>query len=78
MTSREIRAATRGSQLALDQANGVKGQLTHTCPDLEVDLTVIKTRGDKIHFLSRRAREILDEVHGRSDPTISLDNRKHD
>ena len=48
MTSREIRIGTRGSKLALFQANWVKDLLTRTYPHLEVDLTIIKTTGDKI------------------------------
>jgi len=48
MTSREIRIGTRGSQLALFQANWVKEQLIQYHPDLKVTLMKIKTTGDKI------------------------------
>jgi len=46
--SHELRIGTRGSQLALFQANWVKDQLVHTHPDLKVSLIKIKTTGDKI------------------------------
>jgi len=44
----ELRIGTRGSQLALFQANWVKDQLVRTHPDLKVTLIKIKTTGDKI------------------------------
>ena len=44
----KIVIATRGSQLALWQANHVKDRLQALEPDLAVELAVIKTRGDKI------------------------------
>ncbi len=44
----ELRIGTRGSQLALFQANWVKDQLVQTHPDLKVTLIKIKTTGDKI------------------------------
>ena len=44
----DIRIGTRGSQLALFQANWVKDQLSRNYPDLNVTLTKIKTTGDKI------------------------------
>jgi hydroxymethylbilane synthase len=39
---------TRGSQLALWQANWVRGALSERFPDLRVELLAIKTKGDKI------------------------------
>jgi len=39
---------TRGSRLALWQANWVKSRLTSTEPSLSVQLEIIKTKGDKI------------------------------
>ncbi|OGP63816.1 MAG: hydroxymethylbilane synthase [Deltaproteobacteria bacterium RBG_13_53_10] len=48
MTSKELRIGTRGSQLALYQANWVKDQLLRTHPDLKVTLVKIQTTGDKI------------------------------
>jgi hydroxymethylbilane synthase len=47
MTDR-IHIGTRGSQLALWQANWVKDTLTRHHPGIHVELTVIKTKGDKI------------------------------
>lgn len=43
-----IRIGTRGSQLALWQANWVKSELEKRYPGIEVTLTKIKTTGDKI------------------------------
>lgn len=44
----ELRIGTRGSQLALFQANWVKDQLLKAHPGLNVTLIKIKTTGDKI------------------------------
>jgi len=44
----ELKIGTRGSQLALFQANWVKDQLGKAYPDLNVTLIKIKTTGDKI------------------------------
>jgi hydroxymethylbilane synthase len=44
----ELNIGTRGSPLALFQANWVKDQLSRTHPDLNVTLVKIKTTGDKI------------------------------
>jgi hydroxymethylbilane synthase len=43
-----IRIATRGSKLALWQANWVRERLQANEPGLAVELVVLKTRGDKI------------------------------
>jgi len=43
-----IRIGTRGSQLALYQAKKVKATLENIFPDLQVELKIIKTKGDKI------------------------------
>lgn len=43
-----LNIGTRGSQLALWQAEWVRSEIRRIYPDCEVDLTVIKTRGDKI------------------------------
>jgi hydroxymethylbilane synthase len=48
MTLREIRIGTRGSQLALFQANWVKERLEEAHPAVRVALVKIKTTGDKI------------------------------
>jgi hydroxymethylbilane synthase len=44
----ELKIGTRGSQLALFQANWVKDRLVQAHPDLHVTLIKIKTTGDKI------------------------------
>ncbi|NOY54007.1 MAG: hydroxymethylbilane synthase [Deltaproteobacteria bacterium] len=46
--SKEVRIGTRGSQLALWQANWIKSTLEARHPDLVVSLVKIKTTGDKI------------------------------
>ncbi|MFP4534006.1 MAG: hydroxymethylbilane synthase [Desulfobacterales bacterium] len=48
MTTKTIRIGTRGSQLALWQANWVKAKLVSLYPELYIDIQVIKTSGDKI------------------------------
>jgi hydroxymethylbilane synthase len=40
--------ATRGSKLALWQSNHIKAELNKHYPDTEIELMVIKTKGDKI------------------------------
>ena len=48
MAADTITIGTRGSQLALWQANWVKGAIEKKSPGTRVALTIIKTRGDKI------------------------------
>ena len=48
MASGTITIGTRGSQLALWQANWVKEAVNRNHPDLTVELVIIKTKGDKI------------------------------
>jgi hydroxymethylbilane synthase len=48
LMTRAIVIGTRGSQLALWQANWVRCALTERFPDVRVELLVIKTTGDKI------------------------------
>ncbi|MDY6903935.1 MAG: hydroxymethylbilane synthase [Thermodesulfobacteriota bacterium] len=43
-----IKIGTRGSKLALWQAEWVKARLEENCPQCRAELVVIKTRGDKI------------------------------
>jgi hydroxymethylbilane synthase len=45
---KKIRIGTRGSQLALWQANWVKDKLSEWNPDIEIEIHKIKTTGDKI------------------------------
>lgn len=44
----QIIIGTRGSQLALWQANFVKSEIEGFFPDLDVQLNIIKTKGDRI------------------------------
>jgi hydroxymethylbilane synthase len=48
MSERRFRIATRGSQLALWQANHVKAQLLAGNPQLIVELVVLTTAGDRV------------------------------
>jgi hydroxymethylbilane synthase len=48
MTSRIIKIGSRGSPLALWQANWIKDQLESQHPDIAVEIVIIKTSGDKI------------------------------
>lgn len=45
---RRLKIGTRGSQLALWQANWIRSALAATDPDLDTELVTIKTRGDRI------------------------------
>lgn len=46
--NKPIKIGTRGSKLALWQANWIKSALTAKCPSRSVELVPIKTKGDKI------------------------------
>ncbi len=48
MTKSKIIIGTRGSQLALYQANKTQEILNEVFPDLETEIKIIKTKGDKI------------------------------
>lgn len=48
MTKQHLRIATRGSDLALWQANFVKQRLEQSHPGLQVELVILKTQGDKV------------------------------
>jgi hydroxymethylbilane synthase len=52
MTKQALRIGTRGSALALWQAEWVKTQLQQFWPALAVDFVIIKTSGDKIQDVS--------------------------
>jgi hydroxymethylbilane synthase len=49
MSAGNIKIGTRGSALALAQANWVAAQITGRHPRSRVELVIIKTTGDKIH-----------------------------
>jgi len=44
----KIRIGTRGSQLALWQANHIKSEIERFFPDIDVEILIIKTTGDRI------------------------------
>jgi len=46
--NREIHIGTRGSKLALWQANWVQSELLKAHPSISVQISIIKTKGDKI------------------------------
>lgn len=48
MTTQPLRIGTRGSALALWQANWVKSQIQSTNAQTQIELVIIKTKGDKI------------------------------
>jgi hydroxymethylbilane synthase len=48
VTARRVRIASRGSQLALWQAETIRSQLLQFDPGLEVGIEIIRTTGDKI------------------------------
>ncbi len=48
MTEKSLRIGTRGSQLALTQSGLIKQALEALWPGLRVELTIIKTTGDRI------------------------------
>jgi len=47
MESRKIKIGSRGSPLALWQANWIKDQLESRNPDIPVEIVIIKTSGDR-------------------------------
>ncbi len=46
MDPRKIKIGSRGSPLALWQANWIKDQLEYLHPDIIVEIAIIKTSGD--------------------------------
>ncbi len=48
LMAKKLNIGTRGSKLALWQANWVKSSLSALHPNLEINLVIIKTKGDKI------------------------------
>ena len=48
MNRSNIKIGTRGSKLALWQANWIKTELNKNIPSLSIEIVVIKTKGDKI------------------------------
>jgi hydroxymethylbilane synthase len=48
MTGGRVRIGTRGSELALWQAHHVEAELRRVHPELQIELVIVKTRGDEI------------------------------
>lgn len=48
MSHKKIRIGTRGSKLALYQAEKVRDKIRETHPDINTEIVIIKTMGDKI------------------------------
>ncbi len=46
--NKTIKIGTRGSKLALYQANRLKSELLEQFPDAKIEVIIIKTKGDKI------------------------------
>lgn len=51
MSRKKLTIATRGSALAVKQARQVRCELVKSCPDIIVELLIIRTTGDKINYL---------------------------
>ena len=66
MTKSTIRLGTRGSKLALWQANTVTAELSAL--GYEVEQTIIKTKGDQIQHLS------FDKIEGKGFFTSEIEN----
>ena len=71
MTDKVITIGTRGSDLALWQANYLKNQLKENC-GLEAKLQIIQTTGDKITDLS------FDKIEGKGFFTKELEENTID
>ena len=54
-----LRIGTRGSQLALWQANFIRTEINSLFPDIEINIEIIKTEGDK------RINAPLSEIGGK-------------
>lgn len=48
MMSETVRIATRGSNLALYQANMVKAEIAASFPEISIEIVILKTTGDKV------------------------------
>ncbi len=71
MTQSRIRIGTRGSQLALYQAEYMKSQLQTSHPGLEVDVEIISTAGDR----SQKANIALAEIGGKGLFTLEIEEK---
>ncbi|MDJ0612596.1 MAG: hydroxymethylbilane synthase [Rhizobiaceae bacterium] len=71
MTDKTIRIGTRGSQLALVQAEYMKSLLQATHAGLEVDIEVISTAGDR----SQKSNIALSEIGGKGLFTMEIEEK---
>jgi hydroxymethylbilane synthase len=71
MTSKTIRIGTRGSQLALYQAEYMKSMLQTTHEGLEVEIEVISTAGDR----SQKENIALSEIGGKGLFTMEIEEK---
>lgn len=76
MNQKSIKIGTRGSQLALYQANHIKDILESTFSELQVELVIIKTKGDKI--LDTALSKIGDKGLFTKELEVALINREVD
>ncbi|MCG8700206.1 MAG: hydroxymethylbilane synthase [Bacteroidales bacterium] len=74
--SNKIRIGTRGSQLALYQANYVKERIEKLIPNADTELVIIKTKGDKI--LDVALSKIGDKGLFTKELEVALSNHKID
>ena len=71
MTDKMIRIGTRGSQLALVQAEYMKSLLQNTHNGLEVEIEVISTAGDR----SQKSNIALSEIGGKGLFTMEIEEK---
>ena len=71
MTEKTLRIGTRGSRLALVQAELVKSRLLASHSDLNVEIEVISTKGDR----SQRDNIALSEIGGKGLFTLEIENK---
>lgn len=71
MTNKTIRIGTRGSQLALVQAEYMKSQLQATHENLDVEIEVISTAGDR----SQKSNVALSEIGGKGLFTMEIEEK---
>ena len=71
MTNKPIRIGTRGSQLALIQAQYMKSRLQATHENLDVEVEVISTAGDR----TQKANIALSEIGGKGLFTLEIEQK---
>lgn len=71
MTEKKLRIGTRGSRLALVQAEYVKSLLQQAHIGLDVEIEVISTRGDR----TQRANTPLSEIGGKGLFTLEIEEK---